>query len=617
MDPPANKPNRVTQPGPFSVGLATAASQGFGPQGPSDRTGFTVGSSAPAINTPPVFSAEAEDQTARLYEAFSYTVPQATVADGGAVSYSAWRSDLSSLPDWLSFNAATLTFSGTPEIDDFPATLEIVVIATDEDASPQTATTEFTLTVARPTWNMPPRFHEGHERTTRTLAENSPAGTKVGKPVTAFDPNGDALSYLYLDGGDAAYFSLDPDTGQLTTIEGVTYDYETKSTYDDLLVIVEETDTEEAQHTGINVTVNLTDVQEEESTSDDADSDTDESTDESETEPETPANTAPSFDANLETTLSVDENSAARTNVGSAITASDPDEGDTLTYSLTGTDAASFTIGSSSGQIATKTGVTYNFEAKSSYSLTVNVSDGNGGAATVDVTVSLNDVNEAPAFAAATAARSLPENSAAGTNVGSAVTATDPDTGDTLTYSLSGTDAASFTIDSATGQISTATGASFDFETKTSYALIVSAADPDGLSDSVSVTVSVTDVAEPSPPTASAGDDFYAKRGEVMTLNGTGTAHASGSQTLTYLWAISDASDDELVTVGNKGFLTNATQATATFTVMKKRNMTNKSVLNNGNWIEFTLTVKDGDGESHSDKVKLTIQGTTWKATVQ
>ena len=600
-----------------------------------------------------------------------------------------------------------------------------------------------------PDENLPPEFHEG-ESTTREVAGGSPAGTKVGKPVTAFDANGDALMYIGFDGGDGAFFDLN-DSGQITIKAGVTYD---RSTYTPMLLVME-TDTAELHMAGILVTISFTEaVAEDEEEEDggtpqqpdntpDSSSETDTSTDttsdttpdtaptvtdtsrkfkthyatvgqgfslvlpaadadsgnggpytyallnrtggtafgtnglsfdattrtlsgtptaeatheltyqvhdsdantaasdafveatklkivvvsggnavgddggepqESKSEPETPANTAPSFDASLVTTLSVDENSPAGTNVGAAIIASDPDTGDTLTYSLTGTDAASFTIGSSSGQIATKSGVTYNFEAKSSYSLTVNVSDGAGGTDSVAVTVSLNDVNEAPAFAASTAARSLPENSAAGTNVGSAVTATDPDTGDTLTYSLGGTDAASFAINSATGQISTASGASFDFETKTSYALIVSAADPDGLSDSVSVTVSVGDVAE---PTASAGTDFDAKRGEEIDLNGSGTAHAEGSQTLTYLWTISDASDDELVTVAKTGFLTNATQAKATFTVMKKRDMTNRNVLNDGNWIEFTLTVTDGDGESHSDTVKLTIKGTTWKATVQ
>ena len=235
------------------------------------------------------------------------------------------------------------------------------------------------------------------------------------------------------------------------------------------------------------------------------------------TTPETPANTVPSFGAGVATTLAVDENSPAGTNVGDAITATDPDEGDTLTYSLTGTDSASFAIDSSTGQITTIAtsssidnasqavtivGVTYDYETKASYSLTVDVSDGNGGTASTPVTVNLNNVNEAPSFADdVETTLSVDENSAAGTSVGDPITATDPDTGDTLTYSLTGTDVASFSIDSA-GQITTVSGVTYDYEADSSYSLTVTATDAKGLSDSIDVTVNLTDVAEPTAVTA-------------------------------------------------------------------------------------------------------------------
>ena len=108
-----------------------------------------------------------------------------------------------------------------------------------------------------------------------------------------------------------------------------------------------------------------------------------------------PPNQAPSFGSGVVTTLSVDENSSAGTNVGAAITATDPD-GDTLTYTLSGADAASFSI-DNTGQIATKSGVVYDYETKASYSLTVNVNDGNGGTASIAVTVILTNVAEVQA----------------------------------------------------------------------------------------------------------------------------------------------------------------------------------------------------------------------------
>ena len=94
-------------------------------------------------------------------------------------------------------------------------------------------------------------------------------------------------------------------------------------------------------------------------------------------------------------TREVDENTGANQNVGSPVTATDAED-DALTYSLGGTDASSFEIVSTSGQIQTKSGVTYDHEAKSTYTVTVTASDGNGGTDDATVTISVNDVNEPP-----------------------------------------------------------------------------------------------------------------------------------------------------------------------------------------------------------------------------
>ena len=115
--------------------------------------------------------------------------------------------------------------------------------------------------------------------------------------------------------------------------------------------------------------------------------------------------------------------------------------------------------------------------------------------------------NTAPVFADASVTREVAENSAVGTSVGAVVTATDADN-DTLTYSLEGTDAASFEIDSGTGQIKTVTGVTYNFEaTKNSYSVTVKASDGTA-SDTIAVTVDVTDVdeksAKPDKPTLAA-----------------------------------------------------------------------------------------------------------------
>ena len=89
------------------------------------------------------------------------------------------------------------------------------------------------------------------------------------------------------------------------------------------------------------------------------------------------------------------ENTAAGQPVGAALTATDVDT-TTLTYTLEGTDAAAFTIIGTSGQLRTRAGVTYDYEAQDSYAVMVRADDGNGGTATIVVTITLTDVNEPP-----------------------------------------------------------------------------------------------------------------------------------------------------------------------------------------------------------------------------
>ena len=117
--------------------------------------------------------------------------------------------------------------------------------------------------------------------------------------------------------------------------------------------------------------------------------------------------------------------------------------------------------------------------------------------------------NNAPVFSPTTATREVAENSAAGTNVGAAIPeATDADSGDTLTYSMEGTDAASFAFDASTRQITTITGVTYNHEaTKNSYSVTVKASDGTA-SATIAVTIDVTDVneksAKPDKPTLAA-----------------------------------------------------------------------------------------------------------------
>ena len=273
-------------------------------------------------------------------------------------------------------------------------------------------------------------------------------------------------------------------------------------------------------------------------------------------------NKAPVFDdqddetggiQNTETTRTVEENTVAPNTVnGGVVTATDPNEGaplnDTVSYRLGGDDASSFDIGLTSGQIMVGAGTELDYETKTSYMVTVIATDSYGESSSIAVTITVTDSNEgpeirrapetnvAPEFAdSEDGARSVAENTAAGQDIGTPVAAADAN-GDAPTYALSGTDTASFDIDPDTGQLMTL--AALDYETKDTYSVTVTASDSGGLSDSIAVTVMVTNVDEPGAVNLSSQAPVV---GTALTANLTDD---DGETTeMTWQWASSDAMD--------------------------------------------------------------------------
>jgi autotransporter-associated beta strand protein/VCBS repeat-containing protein len=173
----------------------------------------------------------------------------------------------------------------------------------------------------------------------------------------------------------------------------------------------------------------------------------------------------------------------------------------TLSYSLSGTDAALFSIDGSTGKVSFVNAPNYESPGDSDhdnvYDVTVEVTvtdrDTKTGEVTTDsasqaVQITVTDANDAPVFSSA-ATGSVAENGAAGEVVYTAA-ATDPE-GAALTYSVSGADAAAFTIDGASGELKL--NAAADYETKSSYSIRIQASDGSqvGTRD---VTIAVSEV---------------------------------------------------------------------------------------------------------------------------
>ena len=140
----------------------------------------------------------------------------------------------------------------------------------------------------------------------------------------------------------------------------------------------------------------------------------------------------------------------------------------------------------------------------------------------VNGTINAITTNASPAFSAATATRSVPENTAANTNIGTALPAATDTDNDPLTYTLEGADATSFGFDPATRQLSTKSGVTYDRETQSSYAVTLKADDDNGGTDTIAVTITLTNVIE--PPDRPAAPSVTATAGTTDSLSVSWTA---------------------------------------------------------------------------------------------
>ena len=148
--------------------------------------------SVTAVNDTPVLSAAIPDQVSAENAAWSYQVASGAFSDvdGTALTYSATLGDGAALPSWLSFNASTRTFSGTPP-QNFAGTLNLKVTASDGSLS---ASDTFILSVEA----APITVANGQTYQARAGAVDIfiiDAGQSINATIVGFE-NGDILRYL-------------------------------------------------------------------------------------------------------------------------------------------------------------------------------------------------------------------------------------------------------------------------------------------------------------------------------------------------------------------------------------------------------------------------------------
>ncbi|APG60646.1 cadherin domain-containing protein [Christiangramia salexigens] len=387
--------------------------------------------------------------------------------------------------------------------------------------------------------------------------KNVPEGQTAVQTVTATDADsGDTQTYS-IDGIDSAFFSIDPDSGELTFKTAPDFENKADDNGDNIynlnVIVTDAADNSDSQAIAITVT----DV-----------------------------NEAPVISAS-------DKNVPEGQTAVQTVTATDPDSGDTQAYSIDGTDSGFFSIDPNSGVLTFNTAPDFENKADDNgdnvYNLNVIVTDAADNSDSQAIAITVTDVNEAPVISASD--KNVPE----GQTAVQTVTATDADSGDTQTYSIDGTDSAFFSIDPDSGVLTFNTAP--DFENKADdngdniYNLNVIVTDAADNSDSQAIAITVTDVNE--APVISASDKNVPE-GQTAVQTVTATDADSGD---TQTYSI-DGTDSAFFNIdSNTGELTFKTAP----------DFENKADDNGDNVYELNVIVTDAADNTDSQAIAITV----------
>ncbi|WP_245483860.1 DUF4082 domain-containing protein, partial [Rhizobium ruizarguesonis] len=141
-------------------------------------------------NDAPVLAVQTATQNAAVGSAFSYVLPTTTFTDvdsGETLAYAATAADGTALPAWLSFNASTRTFSGTPTAG---GTYGVKVTATDLGGL--AANESFNIAVSVPGNTTPTAVADAGDATEKGGVANGSGGVVASGNVLTNDTDPDA-----------------------------------------------------------------------------------------------------------------------------------------------------------------------------------------------------------------------------------------------------------------------------------------------------------------------------------------------------------------------------------------------------------------------------------------
>jgi len=264
----------------------------------------------------------------------------------------------------------------------------------------------------------------------------------------------------------------------------------------------------------------------------------------------------------------------------------------TLTYSLSGTDASNFTINSSSGELFIDAQPDY--ESTTSYSLNIIATDAAGNATTQALAITVVDVNDVAPVFTTTSISNIDEGVTAITTI----TFSDEDTTNgTTVFSLSGNDAASFTIDSSTGLI--AFNSAPDYESKNSYLVTVSISDGVN-STSKSYTIGINNLDDTAPviTTSALTHDEGVGSTSIATIAYTDSDGATFS---TYTYSITGGVDSAKFSINS---------STGLLSFVVGADFENPTDSDSNNVYVVDVKIVDSGAQSDSATISVTINDT-------
>jgi hypothetical protein len=287
--------------------------------------------------------------------------------------------------------------------------------------------------------------------------ENSAAGSATGIQAEAGAADGTSVVYSLLDDA-GGLFAIDPETG-IVTVAGA-LDAETAGSHQ---IVVLATGSDGSTQTE-TFTIQIRDVNEHD------------------------VSAIETVGAVADT---ISETVAGGSGAGITVVATDQDVTDSVSYSV---DDPRFVI-DNQGVVSIADDAVFDAETEATVSFTVTATSTDGSQSEQTFTLAVEDENEFATSAIQdidTAANSVAEDAAPGTQVGITAFAQDQDATDTVSYAV---DDARFTVDE-NGVVRVAEGASFDAETEGSISLTVTATSSDGSSSQETFTIAVSDVNE-------------------------------------------------------------------------------------------------------------------------